>query len=58
MLMRPLTDLEVREILRRQESLQAHSPHCPDCASEQVQIIFKQKPARWKCRRCKKMFTS
>jgi transposase-like protein len=58
MIMRPLTNSEVREILLRQEAIERHQPQCPHCHSEQVQIKFKQKPARWQCRRCKQFFTS
>jgi ribosomal protein L37AE/L43A len=32
-------------------------PHCPECKSEQVQIIAHHlQPAQWKCRICKHPF--
>lgn len=49
---------EMRKILRRQELINRHQPKCPSCASEQVQIMSKQIPAKWRCRRCKQFFTS
>lgn len=58
MIMRPLTNSEVRDILRRQEAIEKHQPKCPECSSDQVQIKFKGTPARWKCRRCNGWFTS
>jgi hypothetical protein len=58
MIIRPLNDREIREILRRQEAIERHQPKCPACASEQMQIMLKTKPARWRCRRCKQWCTS
>lgn len=58
MLMRQLTPSEIREIIARDDAIKAHQPKCPACSSEQVQIKFKGKPARWKCRKCSHWFTS
>ena len=56
--MRPLIASEIREIIAREEAICAHQPKCPACGSSQVQIKFKQVPARWRCRMCKHWFTS
>lgn len=54
-----LTDEQWREILRRNERLQGYAPPCPSCASEQVQRVSGVvEPARFKCRRCKRVFVS
>jgi transposase-like protein len=58
MIVRPLSHSELREILDRQDQIQRHHPACPECSSDQVQIMFKAVPARWRCRRCKHWFTS
>lgn len=58
MLIRQLTHKEVREIIARDDAINAHQPTCPACHSAQVQIKFKGVPARWRCRVCKHWFTS
>lgn len=56
--MSSLLDDDTRRILRRQELLTRHHPKCSWCNSDQVQLVGKLIPARWKCRRCKTVFTS
>lgn len=58
MIVRPLSHTELTAVLKRQEQLQKHQPTCPACSTDQVQIIAKTVPARWRCRRCKHWFTS
>lgn len=58
MFIRSLTHPELQEILERDELILKHQPTCPSCGSSQIQIKFKQKPARWKCRMCMTWFTS
>lgn len=57
MIVRPMSHSEMQEILRRQEQIQRHQPKCA-CGSDQVQIISKATPAKWRCRRCRTWFTS
>jgi len=52
------SDQEIRDILRRREAIYKHQPECPSCRSKQVQVMFQQKPARWRCRACKHQFIS
>jgi len=54
----PMTDDNMRSILKRQEALQSHHPQCQSCHSDQVQLIRKNAPARWKCRRCGNTYDS
>lgn len=58
MIVRPPSHSELRDILRRQEQLHKHQPTCPSCATNQVQLVGREPPARWRCRRCKHWFTS
>ena len=58
MIVRPLTLREIKEILARQDEIYRHQPSCPSCSSQQVQIMFTVNPARWRCRECKRWFTS
>lgn len=57
MIVRPLSHSDLRAIFRRREQIERHQPRCA-CHSDQVQIISKAIPAKWKCRRCKAIFTS
>lgn len=42
----------------RREFLSKNMPVCPDCTTRQVQLIdYRNKPAKWKCRHCQKVFT-
>lgn len=41
----------------RQDFLYVRAPRCPECNTDQVQLIAgMEKPAQWKCRRCKHKF--
>jgi transposase-like protein len=45
------------ELTDRREHLSHHTPYCPRCGDEQIQLIgYSNVPAEWKCRRCKTKF--
>lgn len=46
-------------IIDRQDHLCRHPPRCPQCNTEQVQLVaFKmQPPALWRCHLCKHRFS-
>jgi len=48
---------DIEEILNRRDFLFKNVPHCPECASVQVQIKRYGAPAIWRCRICKHRFT-
>ena len=41
----------------REDYLCTHAPRCLKCDTEQVQILDRNAPAKWKCRECKTKFT-
>ena len=49
-----LGEHEMRDIDERREQIMSHQPKCPSCSSEQVQNIFTQVPAVWRCRVCRR----
>jgi transposase-like protein len=53
--MRPKIDFNA--IIARQQHLYHLKPECLFCHHEQVQLIDKNIPAKWKCRICKCQFT-
>jgi len=47
---------EVMADVDRREHLCRSSPNCPECGTEQVQIMLGTNPAEWRCRHCKHNF--
>lgn len=47
-----------REIIKRQDFLYSNVPTCISCGADQVQIISgtTEKPAVWRCRKCRVVF--
>lgn len=49
---------EFQVFFKREDLLMRHQPKCPRCGTDQVQIMGRDVPASWRCRRCKLRFTS
>ncbi len=52
-----LDDPFFQAIAARQDVLRAGHPNCPECGTDQVQLIKRSPPAGWKCRHCDHKFT-
>lgn len=55
-----IPESEIQAILDRDDAIRKHAQkiRCPNCDSEQLQIMDKATPAKWRCRMCLTRFTS